>query len=180
MTTQPNNTDFVISYEFNAPRELVFNAFSTAEALNAWWGPVQTKNSVISLDFRPGGIFHFKMESPQATNYGRFVFGTIQPYDLLEFTNSFADEHANVIPAPFDIPLPDCIFYRLIFTEMHGKTIITMTGQPVKASQEEIAGFQSINASMQEGFGASFEQLSTYLNKIQYNEKAKITGADVS
>ena len=166
MITPPNDTDFFTSYEFNAPKELVFNAFSTAEAMNEWWGPVQTKNSVISLDFRSGGIFHFKMESTEATNYGRFVFGNIQPYDLLEFTNSFADEHANVVPAPFGIPLPDRIFYRIIFTESNGKTTITMTGQPVEATQEQIEGFISINAGMQEGFGASFQQLADYLNKI--------------
>jgi uncharacterized protein YndB with AHSA1/START domain len=165
MTAKINNTDFVISYEFNAPKELVFNAFSQAEALNEWWGPVQTKNSVISLDFRPGGIFHFKMESANAINYGRFVFGNIQPYDLLEFTNSFADEHANVVPAPFDIPIPARIFYCLIFTENNGKTTITMTGQSVEATQEEEVGFRSINESMQQGFGASFQQLSDYLLK---------------
>ena len=164
--TPSNDTDFSISYEFNAPKELVFNAFSTAEAMNEWWGPVQTKNSVISLDFKPGGIFHFKMEAADVTNYGRFVFGTIQPYDLLEFTNSFADEHANVVPAPFGISLPDRIFYRIIFTENNGKTTITMTGQPVDASPEQEAGFLSINEGMQEGFGASFMQLATYLNKI--------------
>lgn len=167
MTTQPDTTDFIISYEFNAPKELVFNAFSKIEALNEWWGPAQTKNSAISLDFRPGGIFHFKMESTGSTNYGRFVFGAIQPYDLLEFTNSFADEQANIVPAPFGIPLPDRIFYRLIFTEDQGKTTITMTGQPVEATPEQVAGFNEINASMQEGFGATFMQLSTYLNTIQ-------------
>ncbi|RFS14363.1 SRPBCC domain-containing protein [Emticicia sp. C21] len=167
MTTRPSNTDFVISYEFNAPKELVFNAFSKAEALNEWWGPLQTKNSVVSLDFRPGGIFHFKMESPGTTNYGRFIFGSIQPYDLLEFTNSFADEHANVVPAPFDISIPDRIFYRIIFSETNGKTTITMTGQPVDATPEQETGFHSINASMQEGFGASFKQLTTFLSKIE-------------
>src|ERR1044072_9113227 len=98
---------FVYVREFEAPKELVFNAFSSAEALNAWWGPVETRNSVIKLDFTPGGIFHFKMESPDGgVSYGRFLFGNIQPYDLLEFTNAFADEQARVVKAPFDIPLP--------------------------------------------------------------------------
>ena len=41
-------------HEFEAPKQLVFDAFSTAEALNEWWGPVETNNSVVSLDFRPG------------------------------------------------------------------------------------------------------------------------------
>lgn len=105
------------------------------------------------------------MESGDAVNYGRFVFGNIQPYDMLEFTNSFADEHANVVPALFAIPIPDRIFYRLIFTENKGRTTITMTGRPVEASQEEETGFRSINSSMQKVFNASFKQLSEYLSK---------------
>lgn len=157
------NTAFNFSYTFNAPQRLVFEAFGNAEALNAWWGPAETQNTVISLDFKTGGIFHFKMEGGGHTSYGRFIFGAIQPYDLLEFTNAFADEHANVIPAPFDITIPKEIFYRLHFSEQDGKTTITMTGQPVKASAAEEAGFRDINDSMQEGFGKTFDKLAAYL-----------------
>lgn len=96
-------------------------------------------------------------------SYGRFLFGKIEPYDLLEFTNAFADEQARVVKAPFDIPLPPEIFYRLVFTEKNGRTTITLTGEPVNASQEEIESFHSISGSMEQGFGATFDKLSGYL-----------------
>src|SRR5882757_4349660 len=156
--------EFHLVHEFDAPKKLVFNAFSDAEALNEWWGPAESHNSVIKLDFRPGGIFHYKMEFSGMTSYGRFLFGKIDPYDLLEFTNSFADEHANIVKAPFDIQLPLEIFYRLAFTENNGKTTITLTGQPVNASPGEVEGFLSIGSSMQQGFGATFDKLSAYLD----------------
>ena len=156
---------FTLRQEFDAPRELVFNAFANAAALNEWWGPVESRNSVISLDFRPGGIFHYKMESDRGTSYGRFLFRVIQPHDLLEFTNAFADERARVVNAPFDISLPREILYRLTFTEKAGKTTIHLTGKPVQASPEEAAGFLAIGEGMQEGFGATFGQLSKYLAK---------------
>jgi len=95
-----------IVHEFNAPKKLVFNAFAKEDALAAWWGPVECKNSVIKLEFREGGFFHYKMEKDGNINYGRFTFGKIQPYDMLEFFNSFSDEHGNIIRAPFDIQLP--------------------------------------------------------------------------
>jgi uncharacterized protein YndB with AHSA1/START domain len=156
---------FHFVYEFNAPQALVFNAFSSAEALNEWWGPVETENSVIQLDFKPGGIFHYKMDYKGNITYGRFLFGQIKPYDLLEFANAFADEQANIVPAPFDVQLPREIFYRLLFSEKNGKTTITMTGEPVNGTIEEEEGFYSINASMKEGFGATFDQLAVYLKK---------------
>jgi uncharacterized protein YndB with AHSA1/START domain len=154
---------FNFTREFHAPRKRVFNAFSNAEALNAWWGPIETKNSVIKLDFRPGGIFHYKMESNGKINYGRFLFGKIQPFQLLEFTNAFADENTKVVRAPFDVLIPLEIFYRLRFTEHNGKTTIAMTGQPVNGSPEELEGFRSIELGMQRGFGAAFNKLSSYL-----------------
>ena len=156
---------FNFTREFNAPRKRVFNAFSNAEALNAWWGPIETKNSVIKLDFRPGGIFHYKMELQGKITYGRFLFVKIQPFELLEFTNAFADENAKVVRAPFDILIPLEIFYRLQFTEHNGKTTITMTGEAVNASPEELGGFQSIGLGMQRGFGATFNKLSLYLER---------------
>ena len=81
MSTHSVNTTpaFTFTYTFKAPKDLVFNAFGTAESLNEWWGPVESRNSVIQLDFKPGGIFHFKMEFQGLTTYGRFVFGRIQP-----------------------------------------------------------------------------------------------------
>lgn len=83
----------------------------------------------------------------------------------MEFTNAFADEQARVVKAPFDMPFPLEIFYRLIFTGDNGKTTITLTGQPVNASPEEIESFHSINSSMEEGFGGTFDKLSVYLGK---------------
>ena len=156
---------FKFSRGFNAPQERVFNAFGNAEALNAWWGPIETKNSVVTLDFRPGGIFHYRMESQEKITYGRFLFNKIQPFELLEFTNAFADENAKVVRAPFDIIIPLEIFYRLQFTEHNGKTMIEMTGQPVNASPEESEGFLSINLGMERGFGATFNKLFSYLEK---------------
>jgi uncharacterized protein YndB with AHSA1/START domain len=156
---------FKFSREFNAPRERVFNAFSNAEALNAWWGPIETETSVIKLDFRAGGIFHYRMKSQEKITYGRFLFNKIQPFELLEFTNAFADENAKVVRPPFDIILPLEIFYRLRFTEHKGKTLIQMTGEPVNASPDEVEGFLSINLGMEQGFGATFNKLFFYLEK---------------
>lgn len=157
---------FKIIREFNAPKEDVFNAFATEEALNQWWGPAETNNSAISLDFRPGGTFHFKMEKDGHVNYARFLFEKIEPHDLLEFFNSFTDEQGNVIAAPFDITLPKSIFYSLLFTDSNDVTTLTLTATPVDASPSEIDGFEVISEGMQQGFTGTFDKLARYLNKI--------------
>ncbi|NSL85578.1 SRPBCC family protein [Chitinophaga solisilvae] len=163
--TTDREADFSLVHVCNAPRSLVFKAFSNADALNEWWGPVETNNSVISLDFRPGGIFHFSMEAGGHVSYGRFLFHQIIPDELLEFTNAFADEKAQVVKPPFDLDFPLEIFYRIVFTEEKGKTTLTLTGYPVDATPEEAAGFRSIRGSMDQGFSATFGQLSRFLEK---------------
>jgi uncharacterized protein YndB with AHSA1/START domain len=155
--------ELILTYDFQAPKELVFNAFCSVEALKEWWGPVETINTVISHDFRTGGIFHYKMETGGHTNYARLVYGQIQPYDLLEFTISFTDENANVIPAPFNFPLPDEIFYTVRFTESGGKTSISLTGEAINATDAAYNSFKSIRPDMQRGFGANFDVLARYL-----------------
>ena len=56
--TQTMTEDFVISRVFDAPRERVWKAWTSAEALAQWWGPEGCTIRVIKLDFRLGGVFH--------------------------------------------------------------------------------------------------------------------------
>ena len=167
MNTTKNiqKTEFTVMHEFNAPRQLVFDSFRSPEALNEWWGPVECNNTVVKLDFRPGGIFHFKMDYSGNISYGRFLFGKIESPELLEFSNAFADENANVVKPPFDFDFPYEIFYRLVFTEKNGKTVINLTGRPMNASEKEMKGYLSIFDDMERGFGATFNKLVEYLGK---------------
>lgn len=158
------NDRLVLSRVFNAPKELVFGAFSTVEALNQWWGPAESQNSVISLDFRRGGVFHFRMDFGGSVMYGRFQYIEIQPPDYLEFTNAFADENGNVVPAPFDKNFPLQVLYRLEFEEKEkGKTTIILTGEPLNPSSVQQQAFDSLMPSMNAGFERTWNKLELYL-----------------
>lgn len=167
MNTTKNiqDTEFTHVHEFDAPRQLVFDAFSTAEAMNEWWGPVQYKNTVIKHDFRPGGIFHFEMNENGNISYGRMLFKAIESPELLEFTTAFADENGKVVKPPFGFDFPYEVLYRLVFTEKNGKTTIHLTGKPWKATEEEIAGYHSIFDGMEMGFAGTFDKLVDYLQR---------------
>ena len=55
--------EFVITREFNAPRERVWQAWTEREQLVRWFGPKGSTISHAMLDFRPGGTFHYEMRS---------------------------------------------------------------------------------------------------------------------
>ena len=59
-----DEADFVITRVFDAPREVVFKAWTEAERLAKWWGPKDWEITVHKTDLRPGGVFHYVIPSP--------------------------------------------------------------------------------------------------------------------
>jgi uncharacterized protein YndB with AHSA1/START domain len=57
--------ELTITRIFDAPRELVFKAWSKPEHLMRWWGPHGCKLTVCETDFRPGGTWRFCMLGPR-------------------------------------------------------------------------------------------------------------------
>ncbi len=160
-----NKEEFKIVREFKASKELVFNAFSNAEALAQWWGPKEMPIKVIKLDFRPKGIFHYKMEGNGNVMWGLFVYGKINKPDLIEFVNSFSNEKGEICKAPFDMAWPLEVFNRLTLAENNGLTTLTLAGHPINATEEEEKTYYAFTASMQQGFGSTFDQLDEYLRR---------------
>ncbi|MFM2225396.1 MAG: hypothetical protein RJA07_1598 [Bacteroidota bacterium] len=158
------NNQLIIKREFNAPMETVFNAFANAEALAQWWGPPGVPITVEKFEFVTNGIFHYKATMQGQTSWGKFVFGQISKFDLLEFTSSFANENGETIRAPFSDKFPMEIFNHLEFSEQNGITTIALKGFPVNASDEENQFFASMSEGMQQGFAGTFAQLENYLS----------------
>jgi uncharacterized protein YndB with AHSA1/START domain len=65
----PADPGIVTMRVFDAPRELVFRAFSDPNILAQWWGPKGFTNTFHEFDFRPGGAWRFVMHGPDGTDY---------------------------------------------------------------------------------------------------------------
>ncbi len=57
--TLPSEREIVITRVFDAPRTLVFEAWTTAEHVARWWDPSGVPLAVCEIDLRPGGAFRF-------------------------------------------------------------------------------------------------------------------------
>ena len=55
--------------EFDAPRDLVFEAWTDPEHLSRWWGPTGFTTTTSSFDMRPGGVWRFVMHGPDGRDY---------------------------------------------------------------------------------------------------------------
>ncbi|MCF8246858.1 MAG: SRPBCC domain-containing protein [Saprospiraceae bacterium] len=151
----------------DAPRELVFKAWTQPERLAKWWGPTGMELKVLKFDLQPSGIFHYSMSAKNGFQmFGRFTFREITSPERLVFINSFADEEGNIIPAPIIENFPLEVHNVLTFTEQDGKTIMTLQGGPLRASETEIATYRGMKESMEKGFGGTFDQLVEYLKAL--------------
>lgn len=169
MAGKSNNTgrELVLTRVFNAPRKIVFKAFTEEEHMAQWWGPKGFKMRVTKIDLRPGGVFHYGMESPDGkVMWGKFVYHEIVPPEKIVFVVSFSDENGGITRHPLSDTWPLEVKNTITFLEADGKTTITLRGMPVNASQAEVDTFESGFSSMQQGFKGTFDKLEEYLSEI--------------
>ncbi|MEU1734036.1 SRPBCC family protein [Streptosporangium sp. NPDC020145] len=68
--------EIVISRVVDAPRELVFEAFTEVRHLSQWWGPEGFTTTTRSFEFRVGGEWDFVMHGPDGTDYQEWITWT--------------------------------------------------------------------------------------------------------
>lgn len=68
--------EIVISRSIDAPRELVFEAFTQVRHLSRWWGPEGFTTTTRSFEFRVGGHWDFAMHGPDGTEYSDWITWT--------------------------------------------------------------------------------------------------------
>ena len=78
---------------FNAPRDLVFAAFSDPKHLAEWWGPIGFTTTTSSFDFRPGGVWRFVMHGPDGRDYeNRVTYDEIVPPERITYHHGGGDD----------------------------------------------------------------------------------------
>lgn len=161
MSTQ----EFVINRTFDAPRELVWKAFTEPERMAAWWGPPGSKLHAATMDLRPGGRYHFGAIMPDGKLlWGLFNYIEIDPIDRIVYLHSFSDEAGGLAPSPFGMPWPSRIHTTLLFAEAHGKTAFTLRQRPLDATPDEVASFVGLFEGMTMGWGGTFDRLDAFLH----------------
>jgi uncharacterized protein YndB with AHSA1/START domain len=164
MAVDTSSDEFVITRVFDAPRELVWKAWTEPARLRHWWGPKGFKVHHCRVDLRPGGLFHYGMKAPDGSDmWGRFVYREIVAPEKLVFIVSFSDKDGGISRHPSSPGWPLEMLSTVLFEEQGGKTRITVKWSPHSASEAERKIFRDGKPSMQEGWSGTFEQFTDYL-----------------
>ena len=95
--TDPTERTLVIVREFNAPRTLVFRAWTDPRQVAAWWGPDDFTITSCTMDVRPGGAWRICMRGPDGVDHWhRGVFREVVEPERLVFTHAW--EESNGMP----------------------------------------------------------------------------------
>jgi len=165
MAAAPDNA-FVFTRTFNAPRELVWKAWTESARLMEWFGPAGFVLTVSTLDLRPGGVFHYAMRSPDGHEmWGKWVFREIVPPEKLVVVFSFSDAQQGITRHPMSATWPLEKLSTILLTEHEGQTTLTLRSEALNASAEEQQTFDAGHDSMHAGWSGTMDQLDRYLTK---------------
>ena len=151
--------EIVITRVFDAPRELVWKAWIDPEHFQRWWGPKDYSCPFCQMDLRVGGKYLNCMRSPEGQEYwSTGVYREIIPMERIVFTDCFADEQGNVVPAAqygmsSDFPLE--MLVEVTFEEQDGKTKMTLKHIGIPTGPE--------HKGAQQGWNESFDKLAESL-----------------
>src|ERR1700694_2027981 len=113
--TTPTDREVVLTRVFDAPRHLVFDAFSKPELLKRWFGPRGWSLVGCEVDLKVGGGFRFVLRGPDGKEMGmRGVYREIAPPERSVHMESFDD-----YPGESQV--------TAVFVEHEGKTTLTAT-----------------------------------------------------
>jgi uncharacterized protein YndB with AHSA1/START domain len=165
MNADPKNADFIISRVFDAPRELVWKAFTEPERMKEWWGPRGSTIIASKMDFRVGGTYHGAMRDPSGTvMWAKFIYRDIAALERLVWEHSFSDEAGGVTRHPLAPTWPLKLLTTVTFADAPGgKTALTLRWSPLDATDEERKTFDAMHDSMNGGWAGTFERLDAYL-----------------
>ena len=97
IVAEPATQEIVMTCVFDAPRELVFQAYTDPNAIPKWWGPKRMTTTVERMEVRPGGIWRFVQREPDGRSYAFFgVYHAIVPPERIVQTFEFEGASGHV------------------------------------------------------------------------------------
>jgi uncharacterized protein YndB with AHSA1/START domain len=148
--TTPSDREIAMTREFDAPRHLVFRAYTTPELLTQWLGVhAGWSMAVCEVDLRVGGAYRYVWRNEQGMEMGmRGVFREVVPNERIVATEVFDESW-----------YPGEAVDTVVLTEQGGRTTLTLT---VRYESRE-ARDAVLRSPMEQGVAAGFDKLEQLL-----------------
>lgn len=142
--TLPSDTEILIVRQFDAPRELLFEAMTTPEHMKNWYGPAQHELVGCEIDLRIGGSYRYVTGLEQGGEIafsGEFI--EVDPPGRLVYTEVF-----EAVPGATST-------VATTLDEQDGRTMLTvLAGYPAKSDRDAV-----LESGMESGMQESYDRL---------------------
>ncbi len=142
----------VLTRVFDAPRPVVFDAWTDSKQMSQWFGP-RGYTSVCEVDAKPGGAIRVEMRAPDGTVHSsRGVFEDVRKPERLVFTMGVAGADGALL---FEV------LNTVTFEEHAGKTKVTVDARVLKSSP----GAEQFLRGMEEGWKQTLDRLGEHVER---------------
>jgi uncharacterized protein YndB with AHSA1/START domain len=145
--TLPTDEQILITREFDAPKHLVYKAYTTPELVKRWWSGKRGEMTICEIDLRVGGRWRYVMvanEGFEVAFHGEFR--EIVPNERIVTTEVYEGPEAEGL-SEADAPLN-----IVTFTEADGRTTLSLLVQCTSKELRDLIVDSGMEAGMQEGF----------------------------
>ncbi|MDI6720200.1 MAG: SRPBCC family protein [Methanomicrobiales archaeon] len=158
---EPGRQEFVVIREFDAPRDLVFRAYTDPELYAQWIGPRTLSTAIETFEPRSGGRWRYIQKDPQGNEFGfHGVHHDVTPPERIIETFEYEG-----LPEPGHVILQRADFEEL--PENHTR----VTSRSVFLSVEDRDGM--LQSDMEEGMNDSFSRLDELLERLQRSRSGR-------
>jgi uncharacterized protein YndB with AHSA1/START domain len=150
VVTLPTDTQILITREFDAPRDLVYRAFTTPELVKRWWSGERGEVTLAEIDLRVGGKWRYVMVANGGFEVGfHGVYREIVPNERIVSTEAFEG-----LPEGLD-PDEEASLNTLTLTEADGRTTLTVLVEHRTREGRDM----HINSGMEGGMQEAMDRL---------------------
>jgi len=155
VAVKQNDTELVFTQVLDAPRELVYQAFSDEKRVQHWWMPAPGWTTpVCTIDFKVGGEWRYCFRSPEGQeSWAKSIYQKITPPKEVVFIDNLTDADGNFLEN-FPAKLT-----TITFTDLGDKTRIEIQVKLATAEDTE----QLVKMGFISGFTATLNQLAQYV-----------------
>jgi uncharacterized protein YndB with AHSA1/START domain len=152
LIAEPGRHDITMTREFNAPRDLVFRAFTDPALIPKWWGPCRYSTTVDQMDVRMGGIWRYIQRGTDGNdNAFRGVYHQISPSERLVFTFEWEGMPGHIL------------LETVTFADHNGKTLVTDSNVFQTIADRDA----TIQSGMEGGAAESWDRFEALLLAMQ-------------
>jgi len=159
--------EYVLDRVFDAPREVVWRAWTDPEWLSRWYGP-GAETIIHKFDLKPGGMWLNEMKWGDNSNFQKVVFqDVLQPSRLVWHHYSSTDSDWTVVVNPRMPDWPRLLLTTVTFEDMGDKTNVRLSQVPIEATDAEVACFAKMMAGMDQGWGSGYAIMDTLFAELR-------------